>query len=798
MRMSRSRCGIFWLALAVALVAPRFPPTLGAAKLAEPSDFDFPVPQPEPEFPAEFDRFDPPVIRTGQAESVISESSRTGDRDEIVSLTGVTLDGTTKFNIYSQLLKSDTGKIKQVGPLRSDGTAATILLPASLPPWSMYLVWPEREGVWGKPVAVNRTEAWWVGPDNAPAGTTVSVFGRNLARSNGTAKSIIFVKPSSGPGRFVEPVAVNPFKVDFAVPELEPGTYEVWVHNTHGGRFGWSGPLPLEVLERSPWAGQETTMIDVRRFGAAGDGATDDTSAIEAALDDAASRAPATIRFPAGLYLVSSKLRAPDNVRWLGEGMNATEIRLTADVERGMIDGAEKNVRFEALTLNANEKTRQTPLLWISDVSNFSLQAVRINAWGVPALESHASTGIYVSQSELVENGSFYGKSRQVFLTGNRFRMTGYGESVAALWGGRDFAMIGNDLANADETRDDGHGIGRFFVGQGYWDSMRNLYWGGNASHSAAPHDCSKVDCNKGEQIVFEMSGGELVDKFAAADPSSVEFPVPVPAAVVAGKELIVVAGRGAGQRRYIRAVQGRTALLERPWKVVPDASSRLSVAHTASRAVIYDNDFEGRDTYRQHDSASTAVLLYGNSYDTVFDSNRIRQMRHGMMTMALGSSHGMSPYFLQYSNNAVSDSNSGLYVGTTFSDAGVAGTWGGLGNIYRRNNFNRLAYVGIAFESWAYDGSDLNGVVFEKNRFVDLRYGLIDGFKLLWTHDGVFQPQPLRSTRKINTILHRNSFERGSAPFAGSIGFRSLDPRNTWLNLGSTWSGFQKGEEGP
>ncbi len=767
------------------------------AVAAEPADFGFPVPMPEPALPASVDRFEPPAYPVGATGPQIAESSRTADRDQIVSMTGVQLNGSTQFEIFSQ---SDTseGTVRKVDSLLSDEVAATVLLPDSLPPWSMYLVWPEREGHYGKPVAINRTEAWWLGPDNAVPGATISVFGRNLARSNGTATSLIYVKPVGGAGRYLEPVAVNPFKVDFKIPQLPPGSYEVWIHNGHGGRFGWSGPLALQVLTETPWAAQDKTIIDVKRFGAVGDGRSDDTAPIQAALDDAAARAPATVRFPAGTYLVSSPLKAPDNVGWLGAGADETEIRLTAAPGKSMIEGAVRNARFEALTLNANGMTRDKPLMWIDTVTNLSLDAVRIDAWGTSALEIHDATGVYINASELIEKGSFYGRAHQVFLTGNRFRMTGYGESVVSLWGGQDFAMVGNDLANADESRDDGHGIGRFFVGQAYWDSMRNLYWGNNVSHDAAPHDCEKVDCNKGEQVIFEMSSGALAGDFEAATETTVSFGDRAPESVAAGKELIVVGGRGAGQHRYITSMHDGTAILESPWNVVPDKSSRLAVAYSAYRGAVYDNSFEGRDSYSAHDSDSTAVLLYGNVYDMVVDKNRIRQMRHGMMTIALDSTEGMSPYFLQYSNNAVSDSNSGLYVGTTFTQSGERGIWGGLGNIYRDNTFDRLRHIGVEYESWGYEGADYNGTVFEGNRFTNLPFGFIDAFQLMWTYSAGFKEPPEYSSRKYNTILYRNGFERGSAPLRNSVGFKSLQPRNTWLNIGSTWTGFASGNKGP
>ncbi|RCW77975.1 right-handed parallel beta-helix repeat-containing protein [Phyllobacterium bourgognense] len=778
--------------------AALLPEVLRADDKAQPSDFGFPVPNPEPELPQGIDAFNPPAFTVNQSAPAIAEMSRTADHDEIVSMTGVDLDGTTSFDVFSQAPSGQEGSVISTSPLRADDTAATVLLPESLPAWSMYLIRPKRDEAGGKAFAINRTESWWLGPDNAVPGATISVYGRNLAKSNGTSESFIYIKPANGVGRYVTSVSINPFKVDFKVPNLAAGSYEVWVHNGHGGRFGWSGPLNLAITDQSPWARQDQKMIDVRSFGAKGDGAADDTAAIEAALTAAASVAPATIYFPAGTYLIGSVLRAPDNVHWLGDGMDATEIRLGKKVSGSMVVDANRNAQFEKLTLNADGNTGSKPLLWIPGVENLRLQAMRLKAWGAPALEAHDASGLYIDSSELIENGSFYGNSRQIFMTNNRFRMTGYGESVVALWGGREFSMVGNDLANADENRDDGHGIGRFFVAQGHAGSMENMYWGDNVSHQAAPHNCNKVDCNKGEQICFEMVGSDLKDGFKAATANTVNFSSLAASDKAGGQDLVIVGGRGAGQHRRIVSVNDNTATLDKAWNVVPDSSSRFALAAAASQMAIYNNTFQGRPSYFKHDSDSTAVLLYGNVYDAVVDRNNISQMRHGMMTVALSSANGLSPYFLQYSNNTVSDSNSGLYVGTTFTDSGVAGVWGGLGNVYRNNTFNRLAHIGVEFESWGYNGADYNGTVFEGNRFTNLKFGFIDAFQLMWTYTGSFKAPPLYSSRKYNTILYKNVFERGSALGPGSVGFKTLQPKNTWLNIGTTWSGFESGNKGP
>ncbi|TCL70340.1 glycosyl hydrolase family 28-related protein [Rhizobium sp. BK251] len=768
---------------------------------ATPTALGFPVPNPEPPLPEGADPFNPPVFPVDDAAPAIAEISRTADRDEIVSMTGVDLGGATSFDIFAQAPSAAAGSVVSTKALVADEAAATVLMPASLPAWSMYLVWPRRGDAHGRPFAINRTEAWWIGPDKAVAGETIAVYGRNLSRSNGTSSSSIYIKPAGGTGQFVTPVAVNPFKVDFRIPDLAPGTYEVWVHNGHGGRFGWSGPLQLGVLDRSPWADQDKRVVEAKSFGAVGDGTADDTQAIRLALAAAGKAAPATVHFPAGTYRVTAELSAPNDVRWLGDGMDLSTIRLDKPVSGNMIDAADRNGQFERLTLDANGQTGTRALLQLSDISGLRIESARLRAWGAPATEASRASDIYVNASELIENGSFYGASRQVFMTGNRFRMTGNGESVAALWGGRDFAMVGNDLANADESRDDGHGVGRFFVAQAHFGSMKNLYWGNNVSHDAAPNDCDKVDCNKGEQICFEIVGGDVRDDFVGATQDSITFRslvAPSPQDRPGGHDVVVIGGRGAGQYRHILSVSNGKATLDRPWNVVPDASSRFAVASIASQAVVYDNSFEGRATYSEHDSNSTGVLLWGSVYDVVVDSNRISRMRHGMMTVAPLAPGGFYPYFLQYSRNTVTDSNSGLYIGVAFSDAVASGTWGGLGNIYRKNSFENLAHIGVEYEGWDYAGADFNGTVFEGNSFTDLPYGFIDGYKLLWTYDGRFKIPPPYSSKKINTVLYRNTFERGSAPLAGSIGFRTRQPANSWLDVDTSWSGFATGNDGP
>jgi len=70
-------------------------------------------------------------------------------------------------------------------------------------------------------------------------------------------------------------------------------------------------------------------IFDVRRFGAAGDGRTDDTNAIRRAVAGTA-KAGGIIHLPAGDYLVSGPLTLPESKVWQlqGAGRELTRLRL--------------------------------------------------------------------------------------------------------------------------------------------------------------------------------------------------------------------------------------------------------------------------------------------------------------------------------------------------------------------------------------------------------------------------------------------------------------------------------------
>lgn len=98
--------------------------------------------------------------------------------------------------------------------------------------------------------------------------------------------------------------------------------------------------------------------VSVKDFGAVGDGATDDTVAIQAALDNGAGNH--AVHLPAGTYMVSATIFIPSNTYFSGDGkssvikMVGTEGRNTTVVMTGFRNNKRENIVIENMTIDFN------------------------------------------------------------------------------------------------------------------------------------------------------------------------------------------------------------------------------------------------------------------------------------------------------------------------------------------------------------------------------------------------------------------------------------------------------------
>jgi hypothetical protein len=130
-----------------------------------------------------------------------------------------------------------------------------------------------------------------------------------------------------------------------------------------------------------------------------------------------------------------------------------------------------------------------------------------------------------------------------------------------------------------------------------------------------------------------------------------------------------------------------------------------------------------------------------------------------------------------------------GLRVITNFLTEKSDGTWGHLGNTYRRNTLKNITLQGIHFgaDQGGFKGGDLNQNVFEHNTFANVPTALWVGKATAWMNNPV-------KTRFNNLILYKNTFNRGIAASAASKAMDIPSGTGSTWRFGNTWNGFETG----
>jgi len=87
------------------------------------------------------------------------------------------------------------------------------------------------------------------------------------------------------------------------------------------------GEAEADAVDAGKITTAEKPTYDVTSYGAEGDGATDDTAAIQSAIDAAIANNGGTVYLPRGTYIISDELVVGDSITIRGDGRDATTIR---------------------------------------------------------------------------------------------------------------------------------------------------------------------------------------------------------------------------------------------------------------------------------------------------------------------------------------------------------------------------------------------------------------------------------------------------------------------------------------
>lgn len=667
-------------------------------------------PNPEPTLPGGSDTFIPPVSSfTPSANApAVAEWTRTGAPDNTLILTGSHFSSyngadqgkDTTFMTYGQIGGSGVMIDSQVQ--RLDGLKAAVTLDTSLPTWSMYLLWPCNSVGAGYPVAVNKTEAWWVGPNAASPGQTISIFGRNLSQNNGTTNSWVYIKPTGSSGQWATVTAVNPYKVDFTVPSLTNGIYEVWVHNGHGGHYGWSGPVTFTVQSAYTWSGG---TFNVKTYGAKGDGVTDDTAAINSAISATGNTPDCIIYFPTGTYMVHSVINCGGGYgtarKMLGDGQASTTIRATSSfVSSCLVNVSADNSVLNALTLDTNS-TGVAEAIEARSPNNLTLNNIQVISAGTYALDTTNGSGYTFSSCNFITgSGIFFGNTSQIFITNCNFYGRDDTNVMLYHWAGNGFCMTGCTMQDYDNSQSWGWSRGRFYTFSPVWGTIQNVYCGNNTTTALSVRP--GVDANEGEQFLSEGTSPNYMSTPASATPTTVTF-TNLSVSSWVGYEAVICAGTGIGQHRTITASNGQTITVSPTWNVPPDSTSMLSLTSTAMRVAIYDNSLQGKSDYASRPTASTGVEIYQGGQDIIVDNNTITQTNYGTSIWGVFNANWyVDPScFILIENNHVSNCGMGARDVSQVLNNAVTNYSDYFANIYRNNTYTNMAIDGIQLGNW-------------------------------------------------------------------------------------------------
>ncbi len=293
----------------------------GAIAQDLPAFDDLPAPDPAP--PVSGEQFAPPITDAAPPDGapVISSYTTTARSDETLVLAGENL-GEQTLLWGSRANSTEGATVGATTDLAPDASLAFVTVEQREPD-GLYLLWPGNEAGHGRPVRVNAPEVWWCTPNRLPRGTEVGVYGRRLTRLPDEAIAhVCLVRPGE---RFV---AIDPRDITgdqhalrFTLPEeIDPGTWQVWVHAGMGGSYGWGGPVELTVTT----AGSHT-MTDLE--------APLDAAGIQAAIDVEAEDGGGLVLLPAGEFELEAGLTVPEGVTVTGAGRGATILRLSRGVK---------------------------------------------------------------------------------------------------------------------------------------------------------------------------------------------------------------------------------------------------------------------------------------------------------------------------------------------------------------------------------------------------------------------------------------------------------------------------------
>ena len=674
------------------------------------------------------DVFELPEIQQGGAGApIIGQVSKEALPDDSVTVAGENFSASDlKVYIYSQSKKGE-GKTTEAKATVTEDGLMTATVDKSLE-YGIYGIYAENSKGKSNIKLINVPEVWYMDFNNVTAGEKLSIYGANLTTDKGNKAHVYLI---SGDGKYceVEVVYANAHKITFKVPSnLKDGeVYDVKIHSGHGGEYGFATVPERLIYSAKPLMQYEGKVIDVTEYGADPKSVdNDDSDAIIEAISEA--QQGDTLYFPAGVYFCSKNIEVNSSIRIMGAGVKNTYL-VTANALEGCLFKVNiGGVEFTDLTFqhkraagkllsgfisySGDASLASSKNLYIHDcnfiqqgnekakskyavisIHNGSGIVIENNKFECSVFtEAYSVSGIYIRNNDITSNmyvGSYYGQDASFFNNVNRLDLSNN-------------IIHGGDAIEDDIIKFDTNDLtcGRATVFQ---SNCEKLYIGQNdIAASGIPN------ANAGELVLLEQLSTKFDGHFSTIDANG--FAVDSSISFSKGDIVAVAQGKGKGQTRIVKGFESKKVTLDTPFDVAPNAESRIVVTRAFADIAVYENRFQGHSNYADIPGGTTAIQVYGGTFNLFFKNNEMVQLPEGICitpyyAKAEGNSAKALVYWCHFDGNTFDDCGVGVrYTFPSFAGSGKSVVENSIGVTLRRNDFKYTPDYSVS-SGWAGEG---------------------------------------------------------------------------------------------
>ena len=498
------------------------------------------------------------------------------------------------------------------------------------------------------PFVLNEPAPWWVQGDrgrSASPGGWLRVFGRSLSFDEKAQMAL-----KQGDDHIELPLQQqDQWSVTAPLPaKLTPGAYEIFVHNGHGGPAGWRRAGTVDIaVHKEVW---EDRIFNVVDFGAVPNDRAGDSQALHAALAAAGQSGGGIVHLPRGRYQIQGTLEIPPFTLLRGESLELSQL-YWPDVQKppaALIKGSH-NFGVEDLFITSGN--------YLNGIVSGRLADPASGRVVIRRVRMRLLRDQYVSAEERLRRHSLPGHALD--LEGEFIRVTdcdivtsGRGGSFAlrVRYGqvtGNRFINGGNSISGSENLIFENNTV----IGGGVSATpaplyQRNIYFANNRLERNFAHDREAMTLDGGAHTyrgaVTNVAGTHLV----LAD-ESMTWRNGADHWINGG--IMVFSGRGAGQLRRIRHIDGRTVEVDRPWTIEPDDSSLIAISYFRERHLFVGNHIE---------DATIALQLYGSLVEGIVAGNTSARAG-GFHNFGMWKGGGPEPsWYIQYFDDEILEGN--------------------------------------------------------------------------------------------------------------------------------------------